>query len=67
MLQIYSIEEEDDGSNSSTDSDRGLGKTMQRIFGNRHALEPNSITSPKHMTKLRYVDLQPGKYKVRLI
>ena len=67
LIQIYSIDEEDDGSNSSTDSDRGLGKTMQRIFGNRQAIEPSSITSPKHMTKLRYMDLSPGKYKVRLI
>ena len=40
---------------------------MQRIFGNRQALEPSSITSPKHMTKLRYMDLSPGKYKVRLM
>ena len=28
LIQIYSLDEDDDGSNSSTDSDRGLGKTM---------------------------------------
>ena len=32
---LESVDEIDDGSNSSTDSDRGLGKTMKKIFGNR--------------------------------
>ena len=65
-IMVESIDEVDDGSSSSTDSDRGLGNTMKKIFGNRQALEPAQITSPKHMTKLRYMDLSPGKYMVRL-
>ena len=56
MIQIVPIEEEDD-SQTSSDSDRGLGKTMGKIFGNRSALDPMEVTSPKHMTKLRYMDV----------
>ena len=39
-IVIESVDEVDDGSSSSTDSDRGLGNTMKKIFGDRQALEP---------------------------
>ena len=40
---------------------------MGRVFGDRHALEPAHVTSPKHMTKYRYAGVSPGKYRVRLM
>lgn len=59
--------DEDDTSQASSDSDRGMGKTMGKVFGNKNALEPTHTSSPKHMTKLRYMDLSPGKYNIRLV
>ena len=37
------------------------------MFGNKAALEPMHIDSPKHMTKYRFENLIPGKYLVRLL
>ena len=50
-----------------TPSKRGMQGELEKIFGNRAALEPTHIDSPKHMTKYRYENLHPGKYLVHLM
>jgi len=40
---------------------------MSKVFGNRHALEADHVTSPKHMTKYQFSDLNAGKYFVHLL
>ena len=44
-----------------------MGGLLGRVFGDRHALEPAHITSPKHMTKYRFLGVSPGKYRVRIM
>jgi len=58
------VEEED--VEASSDSDRGMGGMMQKVFGNKNSLTPTHISSPKHMTKMRFMNLSQGKYSVRL-
>lgn len=40
--------DQDDTSQASSDNDRGMGRTMGKVFGNKNALETTHITSPKH-------------------
>jgi len=62
-LQIIPEEHDDE---TSPSLGRGLGNLMSRVFGKLHALPADRISSPKHMTKFMYRNLNPGKYIVKL-
>ena len=63
---IIYITHEDHADNSQTndDDDRGMTKLLGKVFGHRNKLQPVHISSPKHMTKFRFINLSPGKYNV---
>jgi len=44
-----------------------MGDLLTKVLGDRHALEPAHISSPKHMTKYKFENLNKGKYRVRLM
>jgi len=50
----------------SNGSFRGLKEIISKVFGNTAALAPAHVSSPKHMTKYRFMDLVPGRYVVHL-
>jgi hypothetical protein len=39
---------------------------LSKVYGNTNTLSPAHISSPKHMTKYRFMDLTPGRYVVYL-
>lgn len=51
---------------TSLSAGRAKRDLLKRVLGNSGAIVPAHISSPKHMTKYRFMDLEPGRYVVRL-
>jgi len=52
----------DDITKDNDGDERGMSMLLGKVLGNRHVIQPVHISSPKHMTKFRYINLTPGKY-----
>lgn len=66
-IQIIPEDHEEDTSTVNNSMVKKFSGIMSKVFGNMHALEADHVTSPKHMTKYQFSDLNAGKYFVHLL
>lgn len=63
-IKLIPIDTVSDSDISQVSTSRGMPNLLDKVFGKLNVLEPARLSSPKHMTKLHYQNLGPGKFKV---